>query len=164
MHRTIGLLLLLLLALPHPATAIGSVLPGASERGAAVYRYLGFPLYEARLFTRGGAPLDWNQDFGLELRYMRNLTQYDLVEGTMRELTRTGGALPVRGQLEGCFVAVRKGDRYLAVTDGPNRVDFWLNGTRTCTLSHPQITYRFMSIFLGENSRSKSFTRKLRGG
>lgn len=155
--------LLVAIALPLQAAAIGSVLPGATERGAAVYRYLGFPLYEARLFTQGGAPFDWNEEFGLELRYLRNLTQYDLVESTMREFARTGGTIPVRGQLETCFSAVQKGDRYLAVTDGPNRVGFWLNGKRTCTLSHPNIKYRFMEIFLGDNTRSKSFTRKLRG-
>ena len=87
--------LLLAIGLPLQAAAIGSVLPGASERGSAVYRYLGFALYEARLFTQGGAPLDWNEEFGLELRYMRNLTRYDLVEGTMREFARTGGTIPV---------------------------------------------------------------------
>jgi hypothetical protein len=148
------------LAQPSPATAAFS---GASERGSAVYRYLGLPIYEARLYTNGGAPLDWNEDFGLELRYLRNFSQYDLVESTMRELNRTGSPLSVRAKLESCFKDVRKGDRFVGVTDGPNRITFRLNGTRTCTLSHPQISYRFMGIFLGENSRSASFTRKLRG-
>lgn len=163
MRRAILMSVFLALALPVQAAAIGAVLPGASERGSAVFRFLGLPLYEARLFTMGGEPLDWNQDFGLELRYLRNLTQYDLVEGTMRELERTGGTMPVRGQLETCFSAVQKGDRYLAVTDGPDRVSFWLNGKPTCTLSHPRAAYRFMSIFLGDNTRSRSFTQKLLG-
>ena len=148
---------------PVGATPIESALSGASKRGEATYRYLGLPLYEATLYTAGGQPFDWNKEFGLELRYRRNLTQYDLVEGTMRELDRTGSPLPVRQQLEGCFSSVSKGDRYLAVTDGPNRIGFWRNGQRTCNLSHPQIKYRFMGIFLGENSRSSSFTRRLRG-
>ncbi|SNS25855.1 hypothetical protein [Tropicimonas sediminicola] len=159
------LLLALLLAasqLAHVPVA-EAAFAGARERGSAVYRYFGLPLYEARLFTPGGAPLDWNAPFGLELRYMRNLTQYDLVEGTMRELERTGGALPVRGKLETCFDAVSKGDRYLAVTQGPDRIAFFRNGQQTCTLAHPQITSRFMGIFLGENTRSSAFTRKLRG-
>lgn len=163
MRSALLLVLFLATAASAQASAISAALPGASERGAAVYRYLGFPLYEARLYTKGGAAFDWNTDFGVELRYLRNLSQYDLVEGTMRELARTGGALPVRGQLESCFSGVSKGDRYLAVTNGPNSVSFWLNGRRTCTLSHPQIKYRFMGIFLGDNTRSKSFTRRLRG-
>ncbi|MDV7144348.1 hypothetical protein R3X27_16830 [Tropicimonas sp. TH_r6] len=155
-----ALLAVSLLALPVPAQA---AFAGASERGSATYRHLGIPIYEARLFTKGGAALDWNEDFALELRYLRSFTQYDLVESTMRELDRTGGPLPVRGKLDACFKDVRKSDRFLAVTDGPNRLYFSLNGARTCTLSHAQITPRFMGIFLGENSRSARFTRKLRG-
>ncbi|SDJ06684.1 hypothetical protein [Aliiruegeria lutimaris] len=163
MRRRVLLLAALLAASVASVSSADAAFSGASERGSAVYRHLGFPVYEARLFTKGGAPLDWNRDFGLELRYLRNFTQYDLVESTMRELNRTGAPLPVRSQLETCFSDVRKGDRYLAVTDGPDRISFRLNGTRTCTLSHPQITNRFMGIFLGENSRSASFTRKLLG-
>ncbi|RYH08144.1 hypothetical protein [Tropicimonas sp. IMCC6043] len=163
MRSVLLLALFLTGALPAQAAAIGAVLPGASERGTAVYRHFGFPIYEARLYTRGGGAFDWNDEFGLELRYLRNLSQYDLVEGTMRELARTGGALPVRNQLESCYSKVSKGDRYLAVTDGPNRISLWLNGRPACTLSHPEIKYRFMAIFLGENTRSQSFTRRLKG-
>lgn len=156
---------LTMLALPFNAQAstVQSVLPDAEIRGAATFRYIGFPLYRAQLFTRSGAPLDWSKDFGLELAYLRNLTETDLVESTMRELNRTGAALPVRGQLEQCFRDVRKGDRYAAISNGPNQIRFWHNGKQVCTLSHPKIKNRFMSIFLGENTRSKSFTQKLKG-
>ncbi len=145
------------------ASPMGSALPDAELRGVATFRFIGFPLYEARLYTRSGAPLDWAKDFGLELKYLRNLSEYDLVEGTMREFKRTGTDLPVRDQLEGCFDDVRKGYRYVAVSQGPNKIRFWLNGNPTCTLSYPQIKTRFMAIFLGDTTRSKSFTRKLKG-
>ena len=145
------------------ASPLTSVLPGAELRGAATLRYLGFPLYNARLFTKGGAPLNWGADFGLELTYLRNLTQNDLVEGTMRELKRTGGPLAVRDKLNACLADVAKGDSYLAITQGPDQIGFWRNGARSCTLSHPRITARFMGVFLGDNTRSKSFTRRLRG-
>jgi hypothetical protein len=144
------------------ASPIKSALSGAELRGEATFRFVGLPLYEARLFTEGGAPLDWSKDIGLELKYLRNLSEFDLVDGTMREFKRTGTALPLRGQLEGCFDNVRKGDRYVAVSSGQNEIDFWHNGKRMCTLAYPQIKNRFMAIFLGENTRSKSFTRKLR--
>lgn len=163
MHKFVFALALLVLSMGAQASTIKTVLPDAEMRGAATFRFVGFPLYEAQLFTKSGAPLDWNKDFGLELKYLRNLTEYDLVEGTMRELNRTGAALPVRGQLEKCFRDVRKGDRYLAISKGPNQLGFWHNGNRVCTLSHPRIKNRFMSIFLGDNTRSKSFTRKLKG-
>lgn len=163
MLRTVLSALLLAGFAAAPLTAATAAFSGAGERGAAVYRHFGIPIYEARLFTHRGAAFDWNAAFALELRYLRNFTRYDLVESTMREMARTGPALPVRDQLERCFRDVRKGDRYLAVPQGPDRIAFRLNGAQTCTLSHPQITYRFMAIFLGENSRSAGFTRKLLG-
>ena len=161
------LTLVLLATAPAPALAQSNVaaaaLPGAEVRGTATLRFLGLPLYQARLFTVGGAALDWNQDFGIELTYLRNLTQYDLVEATLREFKRTGSALPLEAQLNTCFDAVNKGDRYLAVSNGADKVGFWRNGIRTCTLTHPQIKTRFMGIFVGDNTRSRSFTRKLTG-
>ena len=160
-----ALLALVLLALPTLplASTVKSILPESQLRGTATLRFAGFPLYEARLFTRSGAPLDWSDDFALELTYLRNLTEYELVKGTLREFERTGGALPLRRQLARCDNDVSKGDRYVAVSQGPDKVGFWLNGTNTCTLSHPQIKTRFMEIFLGDNTRSRSFTRRLRG-
>ncbi len=160
-----ALLALVMMALPTLAAAspLTKALPDGVQRGAASYRFIGVPLYDARLFTRAGAAFVWNEDFALELTYKRNLTQFDLVEGTLREMARIGASLPARAKLEVCYRAVRKGDRYLAVTLGANRIAFWLNDARTCTLNHPQIKRGFMAVFLGDNSRSKSFTRKLRG-
>ncbi|MCK0141095.1 chalcone isomerase family protein [Aliiroseovarius sp. F20344] len=163
MRSSLALLWLLLAPVAAQANTVESALPDAELRGAATFRFVGFPLYKARLFTQSGAPLDWNKDFGLELQYMRNLTEFDLVEGTMREFARLGSSVPVRGQLEICFDDVRKGDRYTAVSQGQNKIAFWLNGKRTCTLSHPQIKTHFMGIFLGDKTRSKSFTSKLKG-
>lgn len=158
-------LILVLMAGPAlvQASPVKSALSGAELRGAATFRFVGLPLYEARLFTKGGAPLDWSTDFGLELKYLRSLSEVDLVEGTMREFKRTGAALPVRDQLQGCFSDVSKGDRYVAVSNGQDKIGFWLNGKPMCTLAYPQIKTRFMAIFLGDNTRSKSFTRRLKG-
>lgn len=145
------------------ASTAKSVLSAAQVRGEATFRFIGLPIYEARLYTDAGAPLDWNRDFGIELEYMRNLTETDLVESTLKELDRLGSPIPVRAQLTQCFDDVRKGDQYLAVSRGPNKIGFWRNGVRVCTLSHPQIKQRFMAIFVGDDTRSKSFTRQLKG-
>lgn len=149
-------------ALSQSKTVSGA-LPGAEVRGAATFRFLGLPLYKAKLFTIGGAPLDWGKDFAIELTYQRNLSQNDLVEGTLRELKRIGGALPIEAKLQACFKAVAKGDRYLAISAGQNAIGFWRNGKRTCTLKHANIKSRFMGIFVGPNTRSKSFTNALKG-
>lgn len=149
-------------ALPSRVWSLETVLPGAELRGEATLRYLGLPVYEAQLFTPSGRPLDWNDDFALQLTYLRAFSQGDLVEATLREFTRLGGALPLEKPLADCFLGVSRGDRYLAVTDGPDRIRFWRNGQQTCTLSYPRIKLRFMSIFLGDNTQSQGFTRALR--
>ncbi len=151
-------------ALALSAGAAGaSPLDGAALRGSATFRYLGLPVYEARLYTPGGAPFDWRQDFGLELTYLRGFTEEQLVESTLDEFTRMGAALPLRDQLGRCFRDVTEGDRYLAVSKGENRIAFWHNGTLMCRLDYDRIKTRFMSIFLGENARSRAFARRLRG-
>ncbi len=163
MLRIICLCVAMLAPLCVQASTIASNLPGAELRGEAVFRLFGFPIYRARLYTQTGEPLNWDRDFALELTYLRALSRADLTKYTLRELERTGGALPVRRQLDRCFADVQKGDRFAAVSQGQDRIGFWLNGRRTCTLQHPRIKSRFMAIFLGDDTRSRSFTRKLRG-
>ncbi len=163
MPRVLLPLLLLLFPLVAQAVPVSSVLPGAELRGQATLRFLGLPLYQARLYTAEGRTLDWQDDLALELTYLRGLSETDLVEATLREFSRTGASLPVRDQLEKCYEDVGKGDRYLAVSNGPDEILFWRNGQRMCALSYPGIKQRFMAIFLGDNTRSPAFTRKLRG-
>ena len=159
------ILSLLLLALPLQAygTPVGQALPGAELRGQATFRFLGLPLYQARLYTPGGQPLDWQKELALELTYLRKIPEADLIESTLQEFSRTGAPLPVKDQLSRCFDDVGKGDRYLAVSNGPDEIMFWRNERQMCALTHPQIKQRFMTIFLGDNTRSQSFTRKLQG-
>jgi hypothetical protein len=145
------------------ASVIDSALSEAELRGKAVFRFVGIPIYEARLFTTAGAPLDWSRDFGIELEYMRKIGKEYLVGSTMDEFARTGPPPPVKDKLARCFDDVEKGDRYLAITQGQNQIGFWRNGVPVCTLSHPQIARRFMSIFVGDTTRSASFTRRLKG-
>ncbi|SLN71901.1 hypothetical protein ROA7450_03975 [Roseovarius albus] len=145
------------------ATPVDNILPDAEPRGQATFRFLGLPIYHARLFTANAAPLSWQNDFAIELTYKREIAQKELVGSTLQEFDRLGSPLPLRDNLMRCFYDVNKGDRYLAVSDGPDRIRFWRNGKRTCTLAYPDIKKRFMSIFVGDNTRSQSFTRRLVG-
>ncbi|MEX0304798.1 MAG: hypothetical protein AB3N24_20465 [Leisingera sp.] len=155
--------LLCLIAPPAAANQLQSLLPGAEQRGAATFRLLGMPVYQARLFTKNAAALDWSQDFAIELTYQRRISHVDLTSATLREMRRMGNPAPPETKLAACFQSVSPGDRYLAVSRGPDRVDFLHNGRKTCSLQHSEIKSHFMSIFLGENSRSASFTRGLLG-
>lgn len=142
---------------------LATALPDAEQRGTATFRYLGLPVYKARLFTPAGQPLDWRQDFAIELTYLRRISAETLVDSTLQELTRTGGALSVGEKLGACFAVVSPGDRYLALSKGRNTVQFWRNDRLACTLRHDNIKARFMAIFVGDNTRSRSFTARLRG-
>ncbi len=136
---------------------------GMMLRGQATFGHFGFAVYDARLFTPEGAALDWQADFGLELTYRRNISQKALIDSTLAEMQRIGHIAPPRPALADCFRDVRKGDRFLAVTQGADRIAFLFNGTPVCTLSHTGIRVGFMSVFLGDDSRSARFTRLLRG-
>ncbi|MCG7521154.1 hypothetical protein [Ruegeria sp. Ofav3-42] len=145
------------------ASTVTDQLPNAELRGSATFRYLGLPIYDAKLYTPDGAAFSWNENFGLQLTYRKNLKQKALVESTLDEIERQGNSAPSQAQLEQCFQAVSKGDSYLAISEGPNAVGFWRNGRKTCTLTNPGVKKSFMSIFLGNNTRSASFTRQLKG-
>lgn len=161
--RVAALLLALLAPVGLAASPLSTELKDPKQIGSATFRFVGLPLYDAKLFTPGGAPFNWTEDFGLQLTYRKNLAQKALVESTLDEMVRQGNPAPTQSQLEACFQAVSKGDSYLAISEGPDKVGFWRNGTQTCTLSNPGIKRSFMSIFLGDNTRSASFTRQLKG-
>ncbi|WP_050605178.1 hypothetical protein [Ruegeria sp. 6PALISEP08] len=162
--RRAALLTVALLAPPGVlASPVKEELNDAQLRGSATFRYLGLPIYDAKLYTPGGAPLNWSEDIGLQLTYRKNIKKKALVNSTLDEMDRIGRSTPVRDQLDRCFKSVTKGDSFLAVSNGPDNVSFWLNGQKTCTMSYPGIKRSFMSVFLGENTRSASFTQKLQG-
>ncbi|WP_051927573.1 hypothetical protein [Ruegeria halocynthiae] len=145
------------------ASPVTQTLPDAQPRGSATFRFLGVPVYDARLYTPKGAAFSWDEDFGLQLTYRKTLRQKALVESTLDEMARQGSPAPTQTQLKQCFQAVGKGDIYVAISRGPNRVGFWRNGQKTCTLSYPGAKRAFMSIFLGADARSASFARQLKG-
>ncbi|WP_298851627.1 hypothetical protein [uncultured Ruegeria sp.] len=145
------------------ASPVAEELNSAQLRGTATFRYLGFPIYDAMLYTSNGASFNWGEDFGLQLTYRKSIKKKALVNSTLDEMKRIGRPAPVGDQLDVCFKAVTKGDSFLAVSDGPDKVSFWLNGRKTCTMAYPGIKRSFMSVFLGDNTRSASFTQKLQG-
>ncbi len=158
-------LLSLALLMPGGAEALpqSASLSDPQLRGTATFRFLGLAMYDARLYTPGGAPFNWSQDFGLELTYRRNIKKKAIVESTLEEMSRQGNPLPIGPELNKCFKGVSNGDKYMAISQGPDQVAFWRNGQKACTIKYPGIKRAFMSVFLGNNTRSASFTRQLKG-
>jgi hypothetical protein len=163
MRKALAALCLLVLPTMGAANQVQTFLPGAEQRGAATFRLFGLPVYQARLFTRNAAPLDWSQDFGVELTYKRRISQKDLVQATLDEINRMGNPAPTVSQLSTCLQDVTPGDRYLAISRGADALEFRLNGRKTCDLRAKGIKRSFMSVFLGRDSRSARFTQALLG-
>ena len=165
-------LILLLLATPMRAAdgagVIAATIENAQIRGAATFRWLGLPLYTARLFTPGGAAVDWSRPVALQLTYARDIKRQSLVDATVSELERLEGSQAdhaVIGQkLSPCFRNVSEGDQFVAATRGRDEVVLFFNGNKTGSTSHDNLGRRFLDIWLSDNSRSPSQSRKLRGG
>lgn len=157
--------------LPGPAVAQTADLPPSLARsdvsGPVTYRLLGIPIYEAKLFKPRGEGFDWNRPFALQLQYAKTISGDRLLSATMSELRRMEGQKDDHAEIElalaTCFRDVSSGDRYLAYAVGPDRVDFWLNGSKTCEAQHPGLRNRFLGIWLSDESRAQNLTRRLRG-
>ncbi|WP_204112741.1 hypothetical protein [Shimia biformata] len=134
--------------------------------GDVTVRWLGLPVYRATLYAQENR-FDWNSRFALELTYVRGFDRDTLVWSTMQELERmegrSGDHAAIRASLSGCFRTVESGDRFLAYAETPDRVSLWFNGTKTCQMSHASISQRFLGIWLSDQSRMASVSRKLRG-
>jgi hypothetical protein len=164
-------LLLALALFAGPASAQDRVamagLPNPVVIGEASLGVIGITAYDARLSTSDGVPFDWTVPMALELDYKRGFSADDLLRGTEAEMRRTMGDsadMPnVIALLDDCFLAVEKGDSYLAVSLSPDQIDLWRNGTQTCTVNYPDIRKRFLSIWLSDQSRFSTLSRKLRG-
>jgi hypothetical protein len=161
--------LAVLTAPPSRATPseVQAVLGDARPLGRANYRWLGLPLYEATLYAPDPSAFDWQKPLALELVYARSLSGSVLLDSTLSELSRIEGDQPdhptMRAKLSTCFRGVGKGDRYVAMSDDANGISFWLNGRRTCELSHPDAKRRILGIWLSEQSRAVRDARALRG-
>jgi len=154
---------------PHLAVPaeIASSLRAAAQRGSAKVRWLGIPIYSARLFTANAAPFSWSQPFALELAYDRSFKRDRLVYASGKELERLEGDQAdhpdILSKLQDCYRTVSPGDRFVAFGAQKDRVDFLFNGRKTCELRHPDIRKRLLSIWMSDQSRDPKLSSQLRG-
>lgn len=136
--------------------------------GAAEGKILFVPLFDAELWTEGRSAFDWNTPFALSLTYRQNFSAGMILWATVSEIERiTGRSSAQLGDLEAklgaCLPAVRQGDRITGFPRGADRVDFTLNGNPICSVSHPDLTRLFFSIWLDPRARDPEGAARLRG-
>ncbi len=149
---------------PEVAQRIDAPAPLGSAEGKLLF----VPLFDAELWTEGRSAFDWNAPFALSLTYRRNFSAGLVLWATVSEIERiTGRPSAQHGDLEeklsSCLPAVRQGDRVTGFSRGADRVDFTLNGTPICSVSHPGLTRLFFSIWLDPRARDPLGAARLRG-
>lgn len=154
----LGLMLMTSPAWSQPPPAeVTSTLRNPSLQGASEVTLLGFELYDAALWTEGRG-FSYDTGFALSLTYARTFSAQQLAERTRQELARIEGVSPESldelDGLDSCFADVSRGDRITAVNMGPDRIRVFVNGARSCDIAAPDITRRFFSIWLGEETRA----------
>lgn len=152
------------------AASANTSIPGLLDpqlKGQARLSILGIVAYEGRLFTEGGTAFAPDSPAALELIYRRNFSAAQLARATRSELERlypdAGGMEANIAAIQTCFRDVNDGDSYLAVSQSPDALTLWLNGTQTCRLTQSGIGQRFLSIWLSDESRYPRLSRQLRG-
>lgn len=146
---------------------VSSVVPQPAVAGEGQFRYLGLKVYELDLFTQGGSRFNADKPFALAIEYDRKIRTAVLLKASLGELERVEGKKAdhsaIRDKLAACYRDITPGDRIVAAPKGANAMSFWVNGQRTCTLSHPNFRDRYMGIWLSDKARDPAQARRLRG-
>jgi hypothetical protein len=165
--KRIVLSILALVLMSSPVAAAPSEVDGASLVGKARFSLLGFSLFDAAVYTDSGR-FSWNDDFALSLTYKRNAREEVLLNRTIRGMSERGAGdakilAPLRERLSACFSDVARGDRFTAVSTGPDTARFYLNGKESCTLTWPNLRRHFFGIWLDARGGQAKLSAQLRG-
>ena len=139
--------------------------------GAGELRWLGFPIYDASLWTSSGRHAGHNVDetVALSLWYRRSFTRDELLEITETAWRRLGQVDPAQrerwlAQLRGIWRDVAPGQNVTTVVlpDGPTR--FYDQRGRFGQVDDPAFGPAFLSIWLDPRSVVSDLRMRLLGG
>jgi len=155
--------LFLLLALGCSAAQADSLAPV----GEGTLRWFGLKVYEARLWTAGGAP-DLARPLRLELRYARALRGAAIAERSDQEISRLGFGSPEQraawsAAMRNLFPDVAPGDT-LAGEHLPGRgARFLRNGAPLGEIADAEFSRAFFSIWLDPRTSAPDLRAALIG-
>ena len=163
---------------PHsPSVAapaeVAANLPGARLQGQGRLRFLGFLVYDARLWaaptTPGSKAGDWTQQpLALEIQYARALDGGQIAERSLLEMRRQGDIAPATAaawlaELQRLIPDVKAGDRLSAVHEPGQRLRLFANGTLRGQISDVALAQRFVGIWLAPVSSEPALRAALLG-
>jgi hypothetical protein len=144
-------------------------LPGANLIGEADFRWYGFDVYQARLWSTEPKP-SLDTPFALELDYRRRISKQDLVETSLEEMQRVTGTVQDAGRLEAwaaqmrrAFVDVQPGTRITGVYMPGQGCRFYVDGRLSHEVADAQFARLFFSIWLAPQTRHPELRQRLLG-
>jgi hypothetical protein len=155
--------LVLLLALALAAAQAGAM----SRLGEGTLRWFGLKVYEASLWTPGGAP-DFAQPLRLELRYARALRGAAIAARSDEEIARLGfGSARERAAwsaaMQRLFPDVAPGDTLAGEHVPGFGARFWRNGASLGEVADPAFSRAFFSIWLDPRTSAPQLRAALLG-
>ncbi|GAC1029290.1 chalcone isomerase family protein [Pseudomonas sp. No.21] len=166
--RTLALLGLLLAGSPSWADW-RSELPEAKLVGQGDFTWFGLRVYQARLWSPV-APVDWKQPFALELIYSRELSRDTLVQASLDEMRRLGGASVDEqrlaawdGEMRRAFVDIQPGQRITGLYQPGRGSRFYVDGAFRHAIADTDFAQAFFAIWLDARTRNPELRRELLG-
>lgn len=157
-------------ATPQAPAEVASTLPAADLIGTATMRFVGFEIYEARLWAAPGfaAAAYPEHAFALELRYARGLDGEAITERSLAEMRRVGSFDRTqervwRAHLARAIPDVKAGDRLTGVRDAKGETRFFANGRQTAVIADPEFGRLFFGIWLSPQTSEPALRRDLIG-
>lgn len=164
---TIALLATAVAAMPRPSE-LNAALPTGSLIGEGTARFLGKTVFDISLWADSGKPFSQAEPFALAITYKTGISASFLASLSAREIARIEGSskskyADLEMKLEKCFRDVSSGDRITGVSTGATTAKFYMNGRKTCSVSHPSLRNRFFGIWLSPGTRDLALRDKLMG-
>jgi len=152
-------------ALPESATA---GMPSLKAIGGGLLRIFGFRIYNAYLWTPGGASFDHRKPFVLDIHYLRDFTAKQLAERSIDEMRDQGvGHDGVYrkwiAEMQRVFADVKEGDRLTGVATAARTAKFFYNGSFRGEIADADFTDAFFGIWLSEKSSQPRMRNQLLG-
>jgi hypothetical protein len=149
---------------PLPASAAREV-ADAAPRGSHRFRFLAFHVYDATLWTRGGAA-SLEAPHALDIRYAMDIAGRDLTRRSIEEMRKQGvddEALLARWEREMArvFPDIRPGDRLVGVHVPGVEARFHSQRGALGTVRDAAFARAFFDIWLGERTSEPGMRRRL---
>lgn len=165
----VSLVVALALALPAHAASWHDDLPQAREIGSGEFRWFGFSLYSARLWSER-RPFDTNAPFALELTYHRAISREQLVQTSIEQIKHLyGDSLPPyklkRWEIEmtRAFRAVAANDQLIGVFLPLQGCRFYSQKEWIADIPDQEFATAFFAIWIDERTTATRLRAQLLG-